>query len=586
MWRRYLRVWPAVLLSLLAHVVLITQVQLWRTEQEQTERFRARLRQVPRFEPKRLVSTKPSSLTPQQMEYRPQAARLQDRPDLVADLPQLPILTPPELARALRPFAVAAKADTFAPELSQRQADRALASSRAAWDSLRGESLDLLRIEDLAAAGNRPAVVLIDPDSRRDVTGFVTLRRVRARGAGGGRTGLDALARHMRDHTQLLVQVELQTYDFFLDEQLLADPIHFLIQGGGMPPIGDWPLLQIGEAEKKILRRYLDGGGMLFIEGNNAFLQEGVRLLQELIGASGGMRPMPTSHPLYHAYFDYNSGFPSEVKGIYTMLESRPTTWSYPVRGPDDVTTAAPNVNPDLDETAAPSQTPFGLWEVVYKDRTVAILSDIRLHEAWVGAMAADEVTALDLQSGPKLAAGINLIVYAITRDEGNAVRRALPAWVKRRPLIRPQATIDDTSRVGDPEAGFDESLYDDLAGAVAVVCAPIGATFGEGSVKIRIDGHMVELFRKDLNGVMLNNLTPGEHWVEATWQGQTESALVQVEGGQVSTLTLSVQRLAMLRRIQLSAQEDVVSQSDWLHTFDDLLIEEVFLEGEEIFEE
>jgi hypothetical protein len=41
-----------------------------------------------------------------------------------------------------------------------------------------------------------------------------------------------------------------------------------------------------------------------------------------------------------------------------------------------------------------------------------------------------------------------------------------------------------------------------------------------------------------------------------------------------------------MLRRIQLSAQQDIVSHSDWLHTFDDLLIEEVFLEGEAIFEE
>ncbi|MBT3345959.1 MAG: DUF4159 domain-containing protein [Gemmatimonadetes bacterium] len=583
-----MKVWPALLFSLLAHMVLITQVQTWRTQQEQTERFRARLSQVPRFEPKRLVSTQPSTLAPRQMEYRRQEARMQERPELAANLPQLPLLTPPELALALRPFAVAAKADTFSVETSETQADRAMSSSRASWDSLRGESLDLLRVEDLAAAGNRPAVVLIDPQNRRDVTGFVTLRRVRARGAGGGRLGLDVLARHMRDHTQLLVQVHEQTVDFFLSENLLADPIHFLIQGGGLPVIGGWPPLQIGPGEKEILRRYILGGGLLFVEGSNAFLQEGIRLMQELIGADGGMRPMSPSHPLYHAYYDFDSGFPSEVKGVYTMIDSQPLRWAYPVRGDDEAVAGAANINPAL-EAATDTQTratPLGLWEVQHEGRTVAIFSDIGLHAAWVAAMSLDEDRVLDQQSGPKLAAGINLIVYAITRDGGNAVRRALPAWMSKRPMVRPDAGIDDTSSTADVDAGFDESLYDDLAGAVAVVCAPIGANFGPGSVIIRIDGHQVELFRDDLNGVMLNNLPPGEHWVEATWQGNTESTLVQVEGGQVTTVTLSVQRLAMLKRILLETQPDIVGQHDWLHTFDDLLIEEIFLEGEAIFEE
>ncbi len=519
------------------------------------------------------------------MEQRRQSARPQERPELAADLPETPLLTPPELAQRLRPFVVAAKADTFSPEASQRQADRAMSSSLALRDSLRGESLDLLRVEDLAAAGNRPAVILIDPTNRRDVTGFVTLKRVRTRGAGGGTRGLNALARHMRDHTQLLVQVDPHSHDYFLNPELLADPIHFLIEGGGLNPIGEWPLLQVGEREKDMLRRYVQEGGLLFFEGSNRYLQNAVQLMQELIGASGGMRPLPVTHPLYHAFFDYDSGFPSEVKGMYTMLESRPTSWNYPIRGTEDAITAAPNINADLDEASQPRDIPLGLWGVEYEGRLVAILSDIRLHDAWIGAMSLDENTAMDLQAGPKLAAGVNLIVYALTREGGTAVRRALPAWVTKRPNQRPTAAIDDTTRMYD-DIGFDDSLYDNLTGTVGVVCAPLGSTFSPGSIRISVGGHQVELFRNDIHGVLLNNLPAGEHWVEVTWQDKTETALVQIEGGQVATVTVSVQRLAMIKRIIVQAQTDVVGYDDWLNTFDDLVIDEIFLEAEMGFDE
>ena len=50
--------------------------------------------------------------------------------------------------------------------------------------------------------------------------------------------------------------------------------------------------------------------------------------------------------------------------------------------------------------------------------------------------------------------------------------------------------------------------------------------------------------------------------------------------------MTLSVQRLAMLHRILVEVQPDVVGYDDWLHTFDDLEVQEIFLEGVELFEE
>ena len=95
-----------------------------------------------------------------------------------------------------------------------------------------------------------------------------------------------------------------------------------------------------------------------------------------------------------------------------------------------------------------------------------------------------------------------------------------------------------------------------------------------------------MELFRDDLQGVILNQLPPGEHWVEIAWRGKSETALATVKGSQISTVTLSVQRLAMLHRILVEVQPDVVGYDDWLHTFDDLEVQEIFLEGVELFEE
>ena len=98
---------------------------------------------------------------------------------------------------------------------------------------LGGPSMDLLRIVDMARANKDHAGVIIDRSSRRDLMGYVNFTQLRVYGAGSGRGQLDALTRYLRDNTFILANVREKTYRNFLSENLLKDPIHFLLQGGG-----------------------------------------------------------------------------------------------------------------------------------------------------------------------------------------------------------------------------------------------------------------------------------------------------------------------------------------------------------------
>ena len=103
-------------------------------------------------------------------------------------------------------------------------------SSLGLADSMGEASMDLLRLEDMARANKDHAAIIPSRATRRDLSGYVNFTQLRVYGAGSGRGALDALSRYLRDHTDLLAQVRDKTYELFLSEQLLKDPIHFLFE--------------------------------------------------------------------------------------------------------------------------------------------------------------------------------------------------------------------------------------------------------------------------------------------------------------------------------------------------------------------
>ncbi|MFH1570768.1 MAG: DUF4159 domain-containing protein, partial [Gemmatimonadota bacterium] len=413
--------------------------------------------------------------------------------------------------------------------------------------------------------------------SRRDLTGFANLTPLRLYGAGSGNVSLDALARYMRDHTSLLVQVRQRRYDYFESENLLKDPIHFLVQGGGFPTYRDDEITRFSPRERELMERYLRAGGFLFIEGGKRYLEEMRDLLRQLLGGEGRIYQLPASHPLYQAFFDFGGGFPGEERG--SAADDLPPSWYYPAERRVDQPPSPPQPgNPDLAAAGTGGEPPLGLWGVALGDELVAVLSDLNLHAMWGRSYDPQAVgtdpTELSLQ------AGTNLLVYALTRPRSLATHRAPPAWVRRRPAEpaaeHPAAATD---AAGEALPGLDAGAA--LRASLALVRSPLATELGRGGVRVRVDGrYTVEVLRATRHGLLLRGLAPGRSWVEVAYDDRQLGLSVDLVGGKVTTVTLGVSRLAVFTRLRAQALDDRLGPAEWFRRFDDLSIEEVFLDA------
>jgi hypothetical protein len=592
---RHRVVLPYLLLSVVVHLLAVSFIADWRQRAIDKKAFEVRLLQVVRFEPRRLVAQHPVATGPTQMEYRP--AEVAERPieeaTLIEAPPRLEVV--PEPVVSLRTIDVATREDTFRAQNAE-DVTRVLAQMLESRDSLRRQSFDLMRIQDLAQ-GRERAVVLVDPTSRRHITGFVNLTRLRLRGAGGGPlirldalpptggSGLEALARFMRDHTDLLVQVRPEAAESVVDPSLMEDPIHFLIEGGGLTLIEDWPLLQLTTLERDFLEAYMRQGGLLFFEGRSRFNSQVVELLEELLGSDAGIRPLPVDHPIYRAFYTFPAGFPGENKSQWDYLADISGSWVYPDRQYADLLPAPidgpANLDPNLGLSDDSGIDPLGLWGVSLGDTLVAVVSDLDLHTRWFGSLSGSEDIAIN--SAPALYTGVNLIVHALTRKGTVARSRALPAWRRTRPRVGPVVLSVDSLHDGSDQV--DPGLYGALDASIALVRAPLGTSLGAGGVAVRVDGrYRIDVLRASRNGLLLHNLKPGDHWIELEYAGQVEGIEVILHGGLVATVTFGVSRLAMLRSVHLEVQSAQVAVAAWRATFSDLDMEEVFLQEDEDF--
>ena len=570
------RLWLSLLVSWLLHLVALLVIgDFWR-QAEEVQAFRARLELPVRFQPRRLGAARPRSLPAREMEFIRPAASPEALPEPGLDLPEQPAV---DLARVAAPrpaVEVGARTDTF----SHPRDEPMPAPGDYGWtDTLAWEHLELLRVEDLARVEVDRSVVIEDPTSRRDLTGFVKLTPLRLYGAGSGNGSLDALARYMRDNTSLLVQVRQRRYDFFESENLLRDPIHFLVQGGGFEPHTADEITRFSERERRLLDRYLRGGGFLFVEGGYRFLEEMAGHLQEILGEDGHLFELPARHPLYSAFYSFDSGFPGEHKG--GPAHELAPSWYYPADQRVDQPEIPAPTNPNPATTAPDPEPPLGLWGVEVGGEVVAVLSDMNLHAQWRRIFDEDPVGG-----GPvvlHLRAGTNIIVYALTRASGITPRRRLPAWAE----TRPQEPVAEPRRgMGAPSPltpGEDEALLGQLAASLAVVRSPLGTELGRGGLRVRVDGrYTVAVLRPTRHGVLLRNLPAGSRWLQIEYGGHRVELAVELAGGRVTTVSLGVSRLAFLSRLRARPLADRLGVLEWLNRFDDLSIEEVFLGEDE----
>ena len=571
-------VWGCLLLSVLLHLFGLYMVRdLWLDALE-TEAFRSRLASIPPlFKPRRLNTVQKQVDLPElgvELEYiasEQQAAELREQ-----DLQQQ--AEPEKIEEQLAPLAlreIASGAKEDAPILERVK--MLSPSELGLADSMGIPSMDLLRIVDMARANKDHAAVIIDPSSRRDLMGYVNFTQLRVYGAGSGRGVLDALTRYLRDNSRILAQVRAESYDYFLSENLLKDPVHFLLEGGGMPAYRDEVMTQFSREEKDMLERYLRGGGFLFIEGSNRYLREMRSHLRSILGSEATLLPVPLSHPLYHAFYDFGGGFPGEDKARATKMEDNPN-WYYPTQAFDEQPAAEQIAffNPNAADGGEAEEPPRqGIWGVEMDGQLVAILSDMGLHQNW--GLSFNAEAAGDEPVLYSLMAGANIVAYALTRDGGRTPKLPPPAWMQKRPVAKMQTPLDEPERMVE-RAMVDGDIFSALDASLAIVQAPLGSAI-EGEIQLRLDGrYSLELLKTGYNGILLHNLPAGEHWIELRYGEQTQQLEFNLQGGRILTLNFALNRFAFMTQLRLGQQDEQVSLGQWNKAFSDLEIEEIYL--------
>ncbi|NKB67388.1 MAG: DUF4159 domain-containing protein [Candidatus Latescibacteria bacterium] len=568
------------LLSLLLHTGgLLFSGLLW-VEDEEDPIFRARLAHRPRFTPPPRMP-KPSYDLPQvDLEYAPVEAAPQQTGATAVSIPQSqqvevePVQAEPtELSGLPVPKAAA-------PQLARQDMPSPTAGSRR--DTAATEGLDLLRIEDMARADARRAVVTPDLYSRRDISGYVNLTYLRMDGAGGfamdgqsvnGKPVLEDIARYVRDKTQILAQMRPKFFNLFTDDELLEDPVHFLFPIERTAPMYPNKRIYWRPEEMALMEQYLRGGGFLFIDAGNSdddrwFLKEMVALLRQALKGDGRLREVQAGHPVYHSFYDYPVGFPDERPK--RPLPAAGNDWYYP----------------DLPPL---SKRLRGLWELQLDGRTAAIISDLDLHLKMAGVVTAADQQESQETSGdttsaqarpvePYLQAMTNILVYALTRPSGLAQMQDKPLWGPEAP-VHANPLLD---RV-DPGPEWGEGdLLDALDATLALVHTPLGENIGSGGLGLAVNGgYRLDILAQEANGLMVRNLPAGPHWLRVEFAGKSEEVEIDLQGGKVTTVSFRMDRLVFFSRLSLHAQEEKVEVRDWQGRFGDLHIEEVFYEEE-----
>lgn len=159
--------------------------------------------------------------------------------------------------------------------------------------------------ERWAAAAQRLAplalLVLLAAPARAQEAHEITIARVHYGGGGDWYSGdpLPNLVAYAREHTLLDLEPEPATVELTSDN-LFRYPFLYLNGHGNVFFTG-------GEAER--LRRYLEGGGFLYVNDDYG-LDESIRREMQKVFPDQEFAELPASHPIYHVHFDFPQGLP------------------------------------------------------------------------------------------------------------------------------------------------------------------------------------------------------------------------------------------------------------------------------------
>ena len=583
---RYLSIsntlWTCLFLSLIMHVLGTYYVYDLRSQDIDTEIFKARLAKVPAmFKPRRLNAPKQTfSLPRQDLEYIYSDRPKIKIPDETTALPyDPPKIDEPKIHTKLQAFASGAKEDEPVLDRVQMLSPSNLGLAR----NVGIPSLDLLRIVDMARVNKNHSAVIVDLSSKRDLAGYVNFTQLQLYGTGSGRGTLEALSRYLRDNTLILARVREKIYQYFLSKNLFKDPIHFLIEGGGQERWNDNMSTRFSDQEVQIVGEYLGSGGFLYIEGGNIYLREMRDHIKTALGDQAFLFPLPVSHLIYHSFYEFPGGFPGETKRgneaeneTYLRQTNSPNSrWYYPIQLSQEASPQEQRAtfNPNSDELKQLSKQ--GLWGIEFNGRLVAVLSDIKLSDQWAGSF--DMETVNEDPTMLSLMAATNIVAYALTNPDGISLKLPPPIWEKKRPTGASMPKINEFNE--DQDFGETDLEFSSmLDGSLAIIQAPLSSVI-EKKMEISINGrYRLEFLKSGCSGIIFHNLPSGAHWIEIVYGGERKQIEFVLQGGKVLTINFTLNRFLFLNQLRAEKLDQQIDTKDWIKSFSDLSIEEIYL--------
>jgi hypothetical protein len=316
----------------------------------------------------------PAIPSPDSFSYLPSKSRPAENVELVLRCPAyisvLELITSAYLPRYNR--------FRFIPEEqtsdSRRRPDRRI--------SMRDE---LIEIEDLDN-GQYGAAIVRDAASNQDFRGFLEIPTVWGQQLAPPdmlKRSVSQLAESLNRYTGISARVK--PHLFVSSHEIFRTPFLFITTDRAF---------ELTPLERENLGRYLRGGGFVFADNGTPQYDQGAaeaslrQMFRDTLGCHARFEPIPASHPLYRCYFDFRDGAPN---GAEVAFQSTDTVRNWDAN------------------TLSYHQPVFYLEGVFLDNRLVAVYSNKGYALKWKD-MANNE---------PQLKFGVNLLVYALTREGG-----------------------------------------------------------------------------------------------------------------------------------------------------------------------
>lgn len=242
---------------------------------------------------------------------------------------------------------------------------------------------ELVRIEDYAGmenTGYERGVIFYNPTDKHSISGLVYLGTFSSNGSARSKA-MEFLAEGIEKYTDI--------------KAVLSRPV-LLNSRNTKNPVSQFPFIHLACAETweylptevTAVKKVVESGGFIMLENIASCVSYSPAdasfraFIKEVFGSSARIAIIPQDHPLYHSYFDFD-----EV----------PLGNEYSFAKENNI--ASPEIKFYLE----------GIW---IKERLVGILSNKGYCEAWVE------------ENYPAIRMGVNILVYAMRRTDGNVIRR------------------------------------------------------------------------------------------------------------------------------------------------------------------